>query len=932
MSSDLGFIQYAKGGVGGKNIVTMYWYFTHDEKQLLARTPSNSATVFNWKLMQELCKKMMQICSDVRRDDCKLLVVPGEFMTGMCTWKLLSTRTTLWIAFATQAGNKELCDLLLSDDSLMNISAVCTGTCAGIFNRLARIRLTRPMDLKVQFGPPFADFVRERWPMRPSKGDPAWFVRANSGAEIMDMVRITPSAEAGPGYVFVLDEGGKNPKVVNMKKGDPEAQDLACRVVDYILGEFEKGTRISELFAAMPELFVSQMKPKLDYHECEDVFKKDIYGRSVEKPEKTRPYFAYQYHFSLLFSVITQLIGSIQENYQENPHSWSMIGHSWMHGGTQRLWDFLTASGDYSATGNTHCLFYGDDAVYRFVFVIGGVVTTVVWTPDISGMDFTLFPETCVSFSEFINNEIIRSMRSEVVVADNAFYPQKWRAVVNMWGILAVMCPFVFIGKHVIQLLRGLRSGIPGTTYFDEWQSFRIYWWLNENGLEKGLDKIRRQYASQKYTPAVIESLRDDVQELLNQLVSKLKNKVGIEVKAKTMTCYSPDTFIPDKFSSRAITPYAILGYHLTKVDGTVVPIKKIDDLWRSLVKPRTNYKNGAVADMAELERLRGIAIASGWLYPNTYKFLANYFRERRTTGKVNLNPKGQITTINLPLYPLSSVPEEIIQQMKDEEFSGFDEMVNSMYGEETEWEELLGVEFSKLILGDPDWFPDPQWIADLYNLPRAVVEKETNFQLSELVPTTKQAVNLFELAEAKKWSDMMDEEDDIATDEVREKLEAVDIKQANLMHARMEGDKVILTQVSSEKPKPVERTLPILPTAIATGATSRNERRIQELLAEQAKLAAELRAAGWQNQEPEEKPADSVVAEVKVEKEAAPVSQPKFIRTRPVKVKTASRRRESEAPAKKRTPKRGSRVASSRESSTSSDVGEVEMKDLGFM
>lgn len=914
MSGDLGFIQYEKAGAKERGSIAMYWYPPSDTRGMLMRLPKAAVVVRNWQRMKVVLPKTVVFLGDIRKEKMKFLEVKGVMLTGEVKLSVNATRTTLWQYFGSMK-DPELVKLfkeLLEGDSLMNIAIVCTGTTIGVMQRLARLRLTRHLDSgKVQFGPDFEAFVREKWPWQIV--DPLWFFKAESGAKILSMLPVTGTSDAGPGY---YREDAQKGWIV-MKKGDAEAQDKACKIVDYLLEEFRKGRTILDILKALPELFVAQLKHKNDYHDCQDLFGEDIYGRKDGFP-KTRPYFAFQFHHTLLFSTITHLISSSQRNYQVDPTSWSMIGHTWMHGGTEKLWRFLNAEGEYDNEQMIHCLFYGDDAVYRFLLNIGGCSVTFVWCPDVAGMDFTLTRNTTLDFSRHALNRFLKSLRTEGLDIQ-ALLPKEWRAVIEMWGLSAVSMPFVYIGKHVVQLLNGLRSGVSGTTLFDEYQSFRIFYVIKDR-LEKALKEIEAKYKKVECDDHSVKLVCAELEAKLKNISSWLKTKFGIEIKEKTMGVYETDAFEECKFFPGKVSPYTILGFRLTRVGESIVPVKAIDDIFRSLVKPRGNYKNGVVADMAELERVRAMAISGGWLYPEVYKFLVDYFRMRRTRGKIQLNPKELGKPVTVDLYPLSSIPEELHQKFRDEDFAGLLELGDAISCEEEGWTDLVGVEmFKRHILGDPDWFPSPAWIADLYAVPVETVQEMLSFD----IVSTSRAIEIVESAAGGfdttvSWSAMVEEDEEAKQEELQARLVESGVAEERAESVRITdiGGEVVASLAAPAKTKPTERDMTPKTTVISVGATSANDARIRELEKQLEEMSKMLRSAGFLGGVPPPRiNTDDEHLEEKPEK-----ATPKASR-KPTKPKTLTVVAKPQPQQRKRTPKRGSRSVARSDDEPSLDV-----------
>ncbi len=916
------FIQYGKGG--GKDHAGVVTFFgpTKKMKDECPVVLSTQQALKAWNLFLTYVGENRGIGTpDITEDEMPFLVIQGTNLTGKITAQWLSNRTTLWNALWADKNMRETVSYLLSEGSLLNESIVCSGSAKGIFHRLQRIKNTRDMAVTHRFGPEFYTYVNERWVWKDS--DPAYFTKFTSGEAVLENIIFTGTSDAGPGYVKrteMLDHEGNQRltdtgqviyKYTNLRKGDVEAQTMAINVMNFILTHFRDGQGAEHLFEQYRGWFTAQLKHKVDYYKPEQVFGTDVYGRSVDGAEpKTRPYFCFPFHLSALFSVIMQRVGNVQVNYQEDPNSWSMIGHSWMHGGTQKLWDFLNCLGDYSRNARFfHALLYGDDAVYRFRFELleDGkiVIVTICSCPDVKGMDFTLTPSATGDrggFSGYINWVFDKWATAENLDVRDVMYPREWKTITSLAGALAVVSNFIYQGKHVLQLKTGLRSGISGTTYFDEFQSLRITHVLEEYW-NVPMQKLQAQAREGKLTR---ETLLPAVDKVVQAAYQKLSNKFGITFDPETRKCYYPDTFRKELgFGAREVTPYTVLGYRLTRFDNTYVPIKRNDEVWRSLIRPRTNYRHGSLADMVELERLRGVAMSSAWLYDNTYGFLKRYFEERRKSGKITLNNRKTFRPVVLGLYPVSSVPEEVLVAIGECDpnlaeliATHSDEALDDLHKlvEGGDDEDLAGFTeewFKKLVRGNPDWFPSPQDIADLYLVEAEKVTREVT-SISEFVTghvrkDVKASVSVFAAAMSGKWGDLEEEFaleiEEETKEKVLENLEGkVSAETISGLEVSVSEGKTVISRVGEKgmvRPPLLTSLAEPKKAELAVGATSRNKARMAELEKERKALAAQARALEKAQKDLAKKLALSAQAEEKTEEKPEPSGVEQKIKTK---------------------------------------------------
>lgn len=785
--SDLGFISYGKTSKQGLGTISMYTYPTDEEKQQLNRKVDENNALSNWLKLQGHMPTAVKFLPDVTRVD-YLTLNPSRggirYMLGDTTWRVVPTRRAFW---AWTAGRKDerakrLLNVLLNEESMLQQYFVCSGNMAGLFHRLTKIKSSQDIMGLITDQLEFRSFLEQVWPWKFTNH--TYFLGLDSFDSLQSSVKVSSSSSAGPGYIKIVERGTTRMSV-NLKKGDPEAIEMCRNVVDWILTELkstEKPADWRTIFGNHPGWFLAQLKPKQDYYTFEETFRRDIRGQPVNTPLKTRPYFAYQYHLSLLFSAFTQCVNDAQKNYQEDPTSWSMIGQSFMHGGTDKLWDFICGKGAYEGD-KIRALFMSDDAVYRFKIDFKDGPVYYVSCPDVSGMDFCL----TLRLTKFFTDEVVRrfkaSSREENLDISELVIPREWESIADMLGYLAVVCPFVFQGKQRVALAKGLRSGVAGTSLFDQTMSFAIYWILRKwlQTMVETVEKTSVKLSSKN--PEHIAQVCEVLSEKFLNIVKRLKDKYGIVFKKETTRMFVSGQVekIPP-FFNMPVTPYTILGHRIGLIQGKegshAVPVKSVDDLWRSLVKPRKFYKNGMVADMAELERVRGIAIGGGWLYDHTYSILKTYFEERRKSGKLII-PSVSGPPREYPLVPLSAVPIKMLSELKELNWNGVDELAENIFAEQLEYEEQLGKEYSNEILGDPDWFPDVEFISRLYSVPRAAVVTQTG-ELAAAAASIKEKIKeIDELGSLEdliksgfSWGDEEVERDLQATEAVVEVLE----------------------------------------------------------------------------------------------------------------------------------------------------------------
>lgn len=523
---------------------------------------------------------------------------------------------------------------------------------------------------------------------------------------LIENVVISEESSAGPFYFNYKDREA-------LKKGDPRAMTQMCKSLRDIEKMWKQGRTYSEMYAQRPDLFVCQLKPKTDKYTYVEWL-----GRELDDDEtnanrnlmKTRPYFNFPFHLTIVFSSIAQWFGNMMENFQEDRFSTSMIGMKFTGGGTRKLMQWIQLPPE---NVGVNILAYGDDAVYRFQYprmehtedgdgynFLG--YETLIICPDVRGMDFTLNYHDVLCMKKLIEHIIsCVGIASELENMVDFVFPGIWKFYLDLWIESAIYTPVMFHGPMIFQFHAGLRSGIPGTTYFDQIKSLIIYKWIKVQFDHVMLTYIhRRDCIDSKIVKSVIQAI-----------FSELKIKYKIEFKK--FDVFTPFDFVEVReFPGLMVTPYEILGHRICKYPlekgEDYIPVKSIGAIMMSLIKPTTAYNFNVIADMVELDRMRGMAYYA-FVYPTLYQLIKYAFFKTRAEptkfeGKDIFEETYPISSTDVENI-MSSLSDRIVKSLRDVQVSTKQERID-----------FIGIVENRKF-GDPNWFPSEIDIINVYLL-----------------------------------------------------------------------------------------------------------------------------------------------------------------------------------------------------------------------
>lgn len=249
--------------------------------------------------------------------------------------------------------------------------------------------------------------------------------------QLLELVKVTKSAGAGAPY---------------WKPKSAALEECVFGVLPLIVDAINAGT-LNDLYKKDPELFL-----------CECKNKKDRY-KVGQLREKTRPYFAYPFHWSLLFSMLCQPFVTALHIFTTDPDSVNAYGYSYAHGGGNAFVEYM------KNVGEKECKYvvYGDDI--DIYYKRKGILYRV--SPDCVQMDGSVDYDTVSLAVDYV----LKSY--EVKWGKSSF----WKVVGAWWKVFATSPEFLVHGTTVYTKgsKNGLCSGVTGTTYFDNVKAILAY-------------------------------------------------------------------------------------------------------------------------------------------------------------------------------------------------------------------------------------------------------------------------------------------------------------------------------------------------------------------------------------------------------------------------------------------------------------------------
>lgn len=285
----------------------------------------------------------------------------------------------------------------------------------------------------------------DKWmPRDPNKNWPG--LHTNLAEALHDGIKVTSTASAGAPYW--------------RKKGE-----CMEHIVDVGLPIFVnaiKENKLPELWKMNPEMFLCEVKNKLDRYKVDEL------------DRKTRPYVGVPAHISFLISMATQGFQETLHTFDRDSRSSNAYGFCSANGGLGRMVDWMRA-----ADKRGRVCAYGDDA--RIAVRRDGEVWIV--DPDFKQMDGSIDQQDINLTVDWVISHMERDLGE---------YSPFWRSVGELWKKMACDPVFVVDGKgvYVKKHKNGLMTGIPGTTLFDTVKSVATWNLYLDEAYRMGYDPL----------------------------------------------------------------------------------------------------------------------------------------------------------------------------------------------------------------------------------------------------------------------------------------------------------------------------------------------------------------------------------------------------------------------------------------------------------
>lgn len=452
-------------------------------------------------------------------------------------------------------------------EDVLEVGKVYTGgTWKGFQNRLRQQmgRKTVPLSRTMSDGNPLTrrvlfKFLDKYMPRKPNTDWPG--VHGDFYEGLTQKLKITANASAGAPYW--------------RNKG--ECMDEILEVgIPIILQHIKAGT-LQQLYKEQPEMFLCEVKNKLDRYE------------KGKLDEKTRPYVCVPAHWAFLFSLITQGFQETLEIFDKSsPDCSNAYGFSSSKGGLKRMVDWMLKA---DKRGRVVC--YGDDAC---IAVRRG---NKIWRidPDFKQMDGSLDADDVALTVDWM----IKHLEHDLGDTSNF-----WRSVGEIWKIMATNPDFIVNGTTIYRKksANGLMTGVPGTTMFDTVKSVLAWNRLLDICAAGGGDILDEKFVTQ-------------------WMASQ-----GLVVKPGT---WAPQE-VPEIFPGTLVTDHKFLGVQILCVNykdtlqfvPTIPEAEAVEMLVVQKDNPFSRQESRTTRARTLYDRMRGLSITMGFTMPRIQEAINN--------------------------------------------------------------------------------------------------------------------------------------------------------------------------------------------------------------------------------------------------------------------------------------------------------------------
>nr|QJI53487.1 MAG: hypothetical protein [Riboviria sp.] len=428
-------------------------------------------------------------------------------------------------------------------------SAVYTsGTPSGFLERM-RLNMTRPAvsslrTANVRTIPQLAALMEKLLPIRKAPV-PDW----NADFDVLlDDVEITK--EAGAGYPYCRSKG-------------QAMRDCLEVVLPNIVEAVSTGTW-EQLMTEQPELFLVEVKNKLDTYDVEKLM------------TKTRPYMNYPMHFTLFWSFMAQHYNELMYIVGDGPATSNACGWSMANGGGAKKIKYITAQ--LKREGDWFVEAYSDDVV--IYYKQHGEIYRI--SPDFVQMDSS------------IDADIVRARLYNIKKlfkeqhGDNVWM----ESMIDLWEDMALDPMLIVQGTKIWRKKHkhGMCSGVPDTTGINTYKSVLAYHKMLES---------------------------HDPRTLTEEVARKwMKNNAGLEIKPGTWTVEQANFMAPP---GEPMCPQTFLGVQWANTEeGAVVPHLPTEKWLRMLVVPKDKDMDSysLAASRRRFDRMRGYLVTGAAFDP----------------------------------------------------------------------------------------------------------------------------------------------------------------------------------------------------------------------------------------------------------------------------------------------------------------------------
>lgn len=395
----------------------------------------------------------------------------------------------------------------------------------------------------------------------------------------MDMLKMSYSSSAGAPYWVEKCDAVEDMMSV-----------IIPRLVDAISQD-----RLDDLFRQQPELWLCVLKNKND--------------RYLDPVAKTRPFLSIPFHWSALFSCLSQPFTNALHTFLTKDTSRSAYKFSYAHGGGTRALEYVLDK--CKKKGDCTYYVYGDDV--DFYYHDGKEILRVC--PDFRQMDGSVDVTTINWTIDWIVDAFAKRWGED----HRAF----WQSVAEEWKVFATQ-PMMTVGVAE----EGLLDELGGD--FKAFQGHSPVWRkINPDGLMTGIvgttlfDTVKSVWAYELF----VEHLKLHPSALNAERASEFFESCGLVIKEGT---WKPEKLYLKMTPGAYITSQKFLGVKMMRSPlnpAIIVPTMDLDLWYTMLLTPASTETRKAKSLTARerylFDRLRGLLVTGG-VFQEEFRLFAN--------------------------------------------------------------------------------------------------------------------------------------------------------------------------------------------------------------------------------------------------------------------------------------------------------------------